>query len=167
MVAVRGAGAAPRGDGGLSEPREPLWASGLAQERRPADEDYFAPDAPPERAEPVAAPRGRRVGVLTALMVVLLVLLWGTILTGRSAYTHRDVLSAWRDIPMLCDTQRFDREDGAAELFTCRALGGAELPAGLYESPRAQWTSDLTREDARASVIRITRGGDLSGVAIY
>lgn len=164
MDPVRGARAAARGDNRLSEPREPLWAGGLAAQPRPADDDFF--EAPPP-APVEAVPPGASPALLGLAATAVLAVLWGLVLTGGSAYTRRVVLSAWGAIPMTCDTTRFDRGDGAAELFTCRAFAGGRLPPGLYRSPRAQWRSDLMGQEARGNVIRITPDGALSGVAIY
>ena len=100
------------------------------------------------------------IGVITAALA-------GAIVTGRTVHIHETVGSAWEEIPMLCDTTRWERGGTALELFECRALGGGRLPPGRYLSPDSQWSSDLTGRPAVASAIRITRDGDLAGFAVY
>ena len=68
---------------------------------------------------------------------------------------------------MRCDTARIQQTGRALELFRCRATGGGTLPTGVYRSPRSQWTSDLTRIDARVNLIEIFPDGELVGWAAY
>ncbi len=147
--------------------REPLWASGLAHQPVPVRDERFDPPAPAGGPEDVQEPASAAFTLAIALMAVLTLMLAAAIVTGRTAYTRETVASGWGDIPMTCDTQRFDRDDRAFELFQCTAVGGGRLPPGLYESPRALWRSDLTGQEAAGNVIRITGGGALTGFAVY
>lgn len=155
-----------------ADPGGPLWASSLADQPRPDYDDVIVrvleepeeagPTAPRER-QPPAGRRTLLVGVLAWLGAVSLVIA----LERPGPLTIADVPSGWFDIPMTCHTVRLEREDGAEELFNCRALGGRRLPPGLYRSPRSQWTSDITRRDAKESRIRISPDGELVGWARY
>lgn len=101
-------------------------------------------------------------------MALVTVVLAASIVSSRSSdITRQTVASAWGDVAMACDTRRFTEGDRAFELFTCRAVDGGRLPPGLYRSPRDLWRSDLTGQEARGNVLRITGGGTLTGVAVY
>lgn len=157
----------------MTDPREPLWASSLADESRPDYDDVIVrvldePDEP-RRAEPPPREPGERPPLL-ALGLLAGVFLLGLLIAtpGRTSWTVEDVPSYWGEIPMTCHTVRLEQDaPRAAEWFWCRSLGGRRLPPGLYESPESQWTSDLTRRVARENRIRITEDGDLSGWARY
>lgn len=147
--------------------REPLWAGPRADEvpRPPEPVEPAPPVAEPDEP-PRPAPRSpaNLLGWLAALAAVA----FTVVLIGRSSsFTLADVPSSWEDIEMTCRTARFEEPNHSFELFRCRAIDGGELPPGRYRSPEAQWTSDITRVDARASLIRITRDGVLDGWAIY
>ena len=155
--------------------REPLWASSLA-DRRPVDHDDVivrvtvvadeedvagAPGAEPpprQRRRPPFA--GAIVGAMAAVAVVLALL-------DGDGWTFGDVPSYWERVPMTCETLRVERDDGAGEWFSCRAIGGGRLPPGLYLTPDSQWRSDITGRPARRSRIRISRDGELEGWAAY
>ena len=101
------------------------------------------------------------------MLAVVIVLALVTALSARGSLLVDDLPSAWGDVPMNCDTTRIERQERAVELFRCRALGGRGLPPGVYRSPESQWTSDVTRRDARASVVRITPDGEVTGWGLY
>lgn len=145
--------------------RSPLWATSLAPEREPEPgRDDGAPDGPP----PVAAqpPFNPRVAAVRLLVLAAIVGL-AAALAGRGSVTLAEVPSSWGPVPMTCDTARFEEEDRAVELFSCRATAGGTLPPGVYRSPASRWTSDLTRRDALVNEMVIAPDGDLTGVAVY
>ena len=154
------------------DPGGPLWASSLADRPRSDYDDVIVrvleePEketpAPPAREPQPGRRRTLVLGVLGWLGVVSLVIA----LERPGPLTITEVPSGWFDIPMTCHTVRLEREDSAVELFNCRALGGRRLPPGLYRSPKSQWTSDITRRDAKESRIRISPDGELVGSARY
>jgi hypothetical protein len=157
--------------------RRPLWAGPIADEPRHGYEDVVVrvleeepeelppppPPTQPSRDQPPAERRSPAPWLLTVLAVVGLTIA----LEGRGSITIVDVPSFWGDVPMTCHTVRVERDEGAVEWFRCRAVGGRPLPAGVYRSPESQWTSDITRRDARESRIRIWPDGDVVGWARY
>jgi hypothetical protein len=149
--------------------REPLWASSLAdQPQRTCDavppEPDEAQEAPPRPiAEPRVGPRAVAFGGLAVTVMVVLAML----AADRGSFKVEDVPSFWEDIEMTCRTARLERDDRALEVFSCQAVRGGTLPPGIYRSPDAQWTSDLTRRDARANAIEISPDGELTGWATY
>jgi hypothetical protein len=150
--------------------REPLWASSLADQPRPDYDDVTVRvlEEPDETASPPGdrqgAPRWKlMVGALPAIAIVALAIA----LEDGGALTIAEVPSYWGDAPMTCDTVRFEQGERAVEWFSCRALAGRRLPPGLYRSPDSQWTSDITRLDARQNVIRISPEGKVVGWATY
>jgi hypothetical protein len=151
--------------------RKPLWAGWKEEEPQDDFADVIVrvfeeEDEPVEAPPPPAAPPQPRSPWL-ALPVTLAVVGLALLLAPSGSWQIADVPSGWGDVPMTCDTLRIEKGDQAAEFFSCRALGGRPLPPGLYESPESQWTSDITRRDARESRIRIPRDGRLSGWAVY
>ncbi len=149
---------------------KPLWADLPPDEPDPyADvtSRWTYDQDEPESADPAPQEpgRGRAIGLAAASLVagVLVVLA----MTTGSAFSVQTVPSGWGDIPMRCETVRVDDGDHALETFSCRATDSSRLPPGRYESPDSQWTSDITREDARASVVEISGDGKLSGVAVF
>ena len=158
-------------------PPEPLWASSLKDQPRHDDvtvhvvrEEPGAPAPRPRRPAPDApagdapfALRGIVLGTLAAVVVIAL----ATLLADRGSLIVKDVPSSWGDVSMTCKTTRLEQDGHAFELFNCHADRGGTLPPGVYRSPESQWTSDLTRRDARANVIRITPDGQLYGWAAY
>lgn len=154
--------------------REPLWASSLADQQSAGYDDVVVrvleepedelPKSPPR--PPGGAPRDRR-SLVAASIVAVVVFGVAIALEGRGSLTIADVPSGWGDVPLTCDTVRIEQGDRAVEHFRCRAIGGRPLPAGLYESPGSQWTSDITRRPARRSRIRISRDGLVTGWATY
>ena len=154
--------------------REPLWASSLADQPRPDDDVIARVVEEPEDDDPPASvrqprerpPAGRRalaVGAVAAVGIGVL----ATALEGRGAMLIETVPSGWGDVPMSCDTVRIEQGDRAVERFRCRAVGGRPLPAGSYHSPESQWTSDITRRNARRSHVVISDDGDVEGWATY
>jgi hypothetical protein len=149
--------------------REPLWASSLADEpQRTCDAVSPEPDetqeVPPRPiAEPRFRPRALAFGGLAVTAMVVLAML----AADRGSFEFEDVPSFWEDIEMTCRTARFERDGRALEVFRCQAVRGGTLPPGIYRSPDAQWTSDLTRRDARANAIEISPDGELTGWATY
>ena len=120
----------------------------------------------PEEVPSPSSPRRRRplvLGTVGALGLVALVVAQG----GGGRLIAEEVPSGWGDVEMTCDTLRLEKDGRAIERFTCRALGGQPLPAGLYESPESQWTSDITRVQAKKSRIRISPDGEVEGWATY
>ena len=158
-------------------PPEPLWASSLKDQPRHDDvtvhvvrEERGAPAPRPRRPPPDApagdapfALRGIVLGTLAAVVVIAI----ATLLADRGSLIVKDVPSSWGDVSMTCKTTRLEQDGHAFELFNCHADRGGTLPPGVYRSPESQWTSDLTRRDARANVIRITPDGQLYGWAAY
>jgi hypothetical protein len=161
-------------------PPEPLWASSLKDQPRHDDVTVHVVREEPEAATPrlrrPAEPerkapsgdapfalRGIVLGTLAAVVVIALV----TLLADRGSLTVKDVPSSWGDVSMTCKTTRLEQDGHAFELFNCHADRGGTLPPGVYRSPESQWTSDLTRRDARANAIRITPDGQLYGWAVY
>ena len=149
---------------------ESLWAGSPAQQRHRLDdvvarwERDETPAPPPRRSharQPVA-PR-TALGALAAIVVVALAIA----LPARDSLAVEDVASYWEDVPMTCHTARFEQGERALELFRCHAVGGGALPPGVYRSPDARWTSDITRRDAQANQMEISPGGELAGWAAY
>jgi hypothetical protein len=158
----------------MSDPRRPLWASGLADEPRSGYDDVVVrvleeepEEAPPQPQREEPAPDRKRRSLVPALLGVLAFVAVVIALEGRGPLTIADVPSYWGDVPMTCDTIRVEDGDRAIEYFQCRALGGRRLPPGLYSSPESQWRSDLTRQAADQSRIRISRDGEVVGWARY
>ena len=157
-----------------ADKREPLWADSLA---RQPERDFDDVSVRWEHDEPAAVPKPprtdegdrRRVafGPFLVGLVVLAALAWMVTASPRGGLTVKDVPSAWGDVPMTCRTARLEQDGGAVEVFHCRAVGGGSLPPGTYRSPDSQWTSDITRVDARADVIEITPDGRVDGWAAY
>ena len=156
----------------MTEGREPLWASSLADQPPRYDdvsvsweleEEPKAPKAP----KPPKEPRDRRLlpGLLIVLGVVFAFAL--AALTDGGTLAVDDLPSGWGDTPMICKTARIQDGGAAFEMFRCHAVGGGVLPPGVYRSPESQWTSDFTRRDARASEIRIGTDGEVHGWAAY
>ena len=137
-----------------------LWA-GHEDEPPPEEEVAKEPEQPPRPDAPRRIPN--KV-VIVAAVVGLLVAL--AAVPDRGTLLVDDVPSAWGNVPMRCYTARIENPGRALELFRCRALGGAPLPAGLYRSPESSWTSDITRIDARRNEMRISRDV-LTGWAVY
>ena len=149
---------------------EPLWADSLADQPRPdviarvvEDED----DAPPPPPRPEDGPPGHLRALAFAALPLLAVMAVLLARESGGSLTVEDVPSFWNDIPMTCHTVRLEQDARAVEWFQCRALGGGSLPPGLYESVDSRWRSDLTRERARSSRIRIAPDGKLVGRASY
>jgi hypothetical protein len=153
----------PRGD------HRSLWADPLPDEPEAGSGDtarWEAEEDEPQPTEPrIAKERPGRVGVAVLAVVVATALL--AVLTDRGAPSVQAVPSAWDDIPMRCETLRLERAGSALEAFSCRATGAGRLPPGVYRTPASQWTSDLTRRDARHNEMRIDRDGRLVGWAVY
>jgi hypothetical protein len=148
--------------------REPLWASSLASRPHSDHEADFPElgeeaDAPPPADE---QPPDERRAVAIGVGVLAAIALGATMVAGNGSLEVEDVPSSWGSVPMTCHTARLDHVDRAVELFRCQASSGA-LPPGVYESPAAQWTSDLTGLDARTNRIVISPDGDLTGWATY
>ena len=139
-----------------------LW-SGHEDEPEVADEAVREPAPPSDIVTQPLRPAAVAFGAIAAIFVVAL----ATTLPGRGTLAVGEVPSYWERIPMRCETARIQQPDRAIELFRCRALAGGRLPPGVYRSPGSQWTSDITRRDARANVIRIGPDGELRGWAIY
>jgi hypothetical protein len=149
--------------------REPLWASSLADQPRPTSEAVHPePDETQEvplrsDAEQLVGRRAVAVGGLAATILVVLAI----VAADRGSLMFEDVPSSWGDVEMTCRTARFEQDDRALEVFRCHAVRGGTLPPGVYRAPDAQWTSDLTRRDARANAIEISPDGELTGWAVY
>ncbi len=154
--------------------RKPLWATSLADEARPGDDvriHRYESSADPEPAgddDGVAPgargnPAVRRAAAV--LLVALVVAIAAVVAEGNTLV--RTVPSAWGAITMTCDVVRIEEAPRVIERFTCRATGGGTLPAGRYRSPGISWNSDIDRRRAIATDIRITRGGALTGWALY
>ena len=156
---------------GTDQP-EPLWASSLADQTRPDYDDVIvrvleeeAEEAPPAPAGD-QQPLGRRplvIGIVAATAAFVLAIA----LEREGSMTIAEVPSYWEDVPMTCHTVRLEEDERAIEMFRCRAVGGRSLPPGLYRTPDARWMSDITRRAARASQIRISPDGDVTGWATY
>jgi hypothetical protein len=150
----------------MTEQREPLWAGGLAHQPRHSYDEVFPEPADTETPLTPRTASTRYVVILgTAVLIALTIL--GVSLSAGTSLTVVEVGSAWEGIPMTCHTARLEQGDRALELFSCHAIGGGELPPGVYEPPDAQWTSDLTGADALRNRIAITAEGDLAGWALY
>jgi hypothetical protein len=159
--------------------REPLWASSLARQPRAGDDvvatwerddddDDDEPSPPPAPAPAAATVHDfwpQAIALGAALFAVLVLV--AAALTSSGTLTVRDVSSGWDDVPMTCRTLRLEDGDRALEAFRCHAVGAGRLPPGVYRSPDSQWTSDITRRDALADAMRISRSGVLTGVAVY
>ena len=130
-----------------------------------AYEQVFA-EPEPEPPPPPVRPSGLRTVALLAAVVVVAAMVLGAVV-GRTTAQITELASAWGTVPMRCKTIRVEQGDRAFELFECRATGGLRLPPGVYRTPDAQWTSDLTRIDARVNEIVITQRGELTGWAAY
>jgi hypothetical protein len=150
---------------GADDRPEPLWASSLADQPR-RHEDVVRPQltAVPRETQPRV---GQRAIALVGLAAVITVVALAASLTGRSGLAIEDVPSFWGDVQMTCHTARFTQDQRALELFRCHAVDGGTLPPGVYTSPEATWTSDITRRDARVNRIRISPDGELTGWAAY
>lgn len=143
-----------------------LWADSPAEQPGDAYLDIFRER---DAAPPVAPPSDERatralflgMGCLTAVLLIALNL------ADRGSFTVARTPSAWGDIPMTCEAVRVQRQGAAIELFSCRAVDAGRLPPGLYRSPQSRWTSDITRRDAFANMIRIAPGGRMNGWAVY
>jgi hypothetical protein len=152
---------------------KPLWASGLADHPlsnyddvivRVLEEEPEETPAPPPSPAPQPSRPPRLLPKLGAALAVAVLVM---VLDSPGALTVQDVPSYWGEIPMNCHTVRLEEDDASAEWFWCRAAGGRPLPPGLYESPESQWTSDITRREAKVSRIRISRDGEVAGWAGY
>lgn len=125
------------------------------------DEEPPAPD--PHTSVPARSPLFA-IAVVAAVATVALL----SLAAPGGSLIAKTVPSAWEDIPMSCKTVRVERAPQAVEAFRCHATGGDEdLPPGRYVTPDANWTSDLTRQEARYSVMEISPGGVLRGIAAY
>jgi hypothetical protein len=153
------------------EQRRSLWADPPPDERPPdvvarvlPDEPEEPPTAPPEApARQPVRPRALAIGAVAALVIVVI----ASAISARGSLVVEDVPSSWGDVPMTCKTARFEEGGLAVELFRCHAVGDGKLPAGIYQSPDSLWTSDITRVDARANAMVISRNGQLKGWAAY
>ena len=144
------------------EPYEPLWAAGLAVERRP----------PPDSHEPAPAPGATRslVGPAIAGFGILAVLWYAAIMSAVSGeLTVAEVPSAWGPVAMNCAVVRVEDRDATVEAFRCRAVPSAaeDLPTGVFSSAETLWRSDVDRRPAREHLITISPEGELVGRAIY
>jgi len=128
-----------------------------------------------EREEPEASAPGadgqpvrrRALAVAAGVIAAIAVVALTAALPGRGFPSVVDVPSYWGDVTMSCRTARFEQGERALELFRCHAVDGGRLPPGVYRTPDARWTSDITRREARASGIEISRDGRLTGWAAY
>lgn len=147
------------------QPYRPLWAD------PPPDPqprlDVVVHRVVEEDDEIVAPARSARPRPWAAIAALILVAATLAVVRDRDALIIETVPSGWEDIVMRCDTLRLQSAEGAVEAFHCRAVGGGVLPPGVYSSPDARWTSDITLRDARASLITISPEGELRGRAIY
>jgi hypothetical protein len=150
--------------------REPLWASSLADQPRLDHDDVVARvlDEPEEiPPTPGDQPRPRRPTLFLGAVAAIGILALLAVLEGGGRLTIDDLPSSWGDIPMTCHTGRLEQGERAVEWFNCRAVGGRTPAPGVYRSPASQWTSDVTRRDARESWIRISDDGVVVGWAKY
>ena len=149
---------------------KPLWADLPPDEPDPyADVSVqwtVEAEEEPEPSQAAVHEPSRRRGIVLSAAVLGAALLVAMAMPAGS-FSVETVASGWGDIPMRCETARLDEGPRAVEAFRCRATDGSRLPPGRYELDHADWTSDITREPARASVVEISGDGELSGVATY
>ena len=155
------------------KPPEPLWFNWKGDRDPPEHDDVTVRVlVEPEEDEedgpsPAEQPRERRPALVLAALAALGIVLLAIGLRDRTSLTIAHVPSFWTDVPMICHTGRVDEDGRGIEWFECRAVGDRPLPPGLYSTPESQWTSDLTREDARETRIRISPDGEVAGWAVY
>ena len=173
------------------EPRKPLWADSLAQRPRQSDvnvswtlDEPEDADQQPAPEQPQHEPQAERqpvtwmpverqpvaqwaFGIAIALLVLCFMVAAVTKLPRLDSLTVEEVPSYWGTITMTCHTVLLEDDGRAFERFRCRAIDGGVLPPGLYRSPEDQWTSDITRRQARTNEIRISENGELVGWAEY
>ena len=151
------------------KPREPLWATSLAQQPVPEAEWPLPEPEDIEEVPPrsdVRRPAHTRVLAVGALVAVAVGALTA-VLAGGSSLKLVEVPSYWGDVPMTCETMRVEQVGRAFEWFLCRAVAGCRLPPGVYRSPDARWTSDLTGRPAYVNEIEISPYGEVTGWAAY